>query len=349
LFLLKKARREARAMVAVALLGAGFGLAIGGSYLAGGLASAAANRATTLSVAPAAREGFSPRAFSQQTSEMDRSALAIAMRHDPVLPTPELEDGRRGLILIGRLGRSPGARLIRADIDAVGPAAEPFANASALQSTRDLDCLTTAVYFEARGESSAGQAAVAQVVLNRVRHPAYPRTICGVVFQGAGYHTCQFSFACNGAMHQRRDLAAWERARTVAERALSGSVMATIGNATNFHSTHVSPSWPGMIRVSQVGSHVFYRFAGRAGSALAFNARPSMSTGMGEATPNMPQTTPAALDASVRTSYTAASIATPTGTAAVTAAGDVMSAHSARGPALAPDASSATSATESTS
>jgi len=349
LLLLKKARREARAVVAVALLGAGLGLAIGGSYLAGGLASAAANRATTLAVVPAAREGFSPRAFSQQTGEMDRSALAIAMRHDPVQPTPELEDGRRGLILIGRLGRSPEARLIRAEIDAVGPAAEPFANASALQSARDLDCLTTAVYFEARGESAAGQAAVAQVVLNRVRHPAYPRTICGVVFQGAGYHVCQFSFACNGAMHQHRDMSAWERARTVAERALSGFVMATIGNATNFHSTHVSPSWPGMIRVSQVGSHVFYRFAGRAGSALAFNAHPSMSTGAGEATPNIPQTTPAALDASVRASYTAAAIASPTGAAAVTTAGNVVPATPAASPSDAPSASSGASASESTS
>ena len=205
---------------------------------------------------------------------MDPSALAIALRHDRLSITDELRQTRQGLVLVNRLQSSDEAHEMRAAIDAVGPSAEPFAVGGALQSSRDLDCLTTAVYFEARGESAAGQAAVAQVVLNRVRHPAYPRTICGVVFQGAQGRGCQFSFACNGAMRRPREPAAWGRARDVALRALSGFVMTSIGNATNFHSVNVSPGWSNMVRVRQVGSHIFYRFAGRNGSSDAFTARP---------------------------------------------------------------------------
>jgi hypothetical protein len=131
---------------------------------------------------------------------------------------------------------------------------------------RDLDCLTQAVYFEARGETPRGQAAVAQVVLNRVRNPAFPKTVCAVVFQGAARSTgCQFSFACDGSLRQAREDDAWDRARHVAARALAGAVLADVGSATHFHTTGVSPAWgPQMLRVSQVGLHVFYRFNPRA-------------------------------------------------------------------------------------
>jgi spore germination cell wall hydrolase CwlJ-like protein len=126
---------------------------------------------------------------------------------------------------------------------------------------RDLDCLTDAVYFEARGETPRGQAAVAQVVMNRVANPKFPKTVCGVVFQGAASHGCQFSFACDGSMHRSREAAAWSRARRVAERALSGVALADIGKATHFHTAGVQPDWgPQMLRVAQVGLHVFYRF-----------------------------------------------------------------------------------------
>ncbi|HEY0650043.1 cell wall hydrolase [Phenylobacterium sp.] len=126
----------------------------------------------------------------------------------------------------------------------------------------DLECLTTAVYFEARGESPRGQAAVAQVVLNRVKHKAFPKSVCGVVFQGAGRAGCQFSFACDGSMRKRKELLAWNRARNVAARALAGAARADIGAATHFHTTAVSPIWaPQMLRVANVGAHVFYKFA----------------------------------------------------------------------------------------
>jgi hypothetical protein len=126
----------------------------------------------------------------------------------------------------------------------------------------DLDCLTTAVYYEARGESPRGQVAVAQVVLNRVKHKAFPNSVCAVVYQGAGRRVCQFSFACDGSMRKRREPLAWARARDVAARTLAGAARADIGQATHFHTTSVSPIWaPQMLRVANVGAHVFYKFS----------------------------------------------------------------------------------------
>ena len=155
----------------------------------------------------------------------------------------------------------------------------PFRLGSTLDASRDLDCLTQAAYYEARGEGRDGMRAVTQVVLNRVRHPAFPKSVCGVVFQGAGRRTgCQFSFTCDGSMHGRVNRAAWDRAREIASSALSGAVFSMVGNATHFHTTGVSPGWRNsLVRVGQVGDHLFYRFGGRSGSREAFSyaARPS--------------------------------------------------------------------------
>jgi hypothetical protein len=146
--------------------------------------------------------------------------------------------------------------------------AQPFR----LSAQRDVDCLADAVYYEARGETLDGQAAIAQVVLNRVRHPAFPKSVCGVVFQGAAADNCQFSFACNGAMRRPRDGAAWARSEQIAARALAGSVMPQVGEATHFHVAGVSPGWgPNLARVAQVGLHVFYRFGGHAGAPAMFD------------------------------------------------------------------------------
>ncbi|HEY5289552.1 MAG TPA: cell wall hydrolase, partial [Caulobacteraceae bacterium] len=117
-----------------------------------------------------------------------------------------------------------------------------------------LDCLAAAVYYEARGESIAGRAAVAQVVLNRTRRAGYPRSVCAVVFQGAKRGECQFSFVCNGAMHGRREQYAWLDAHRVAERALGGYVMTLVGNATSFHAAD-GRAPRGAVRL---GGHVFF-------------------------------------------------------------------------------------------
>jgi hypothetical protein len=126
----------------------------------------------------------------------------------------------------------------------------------------ELECMTEAVYYEARGEGVRGQAAVAQVVLNRVKHPAFPNSVCAVVFQGSHHPGCQFSFTCDGSMRGHREGAAWERARGVAKRALAGQLTSYVGSATHYHTTAVSPFWaPQMLRVAQVGVHVFYKFS----------------------------------------------------------------------------------------
>jgi hypothetical protein len=119
--------------------------------------------------------------------------------------------------------------------------------------------MTDAVYYDARGESARGQAAVAQVVMNRVKHPNFPKSVCAVVFQRAG-HGCQFSFACDGSMREAREGEAWGRARQVAARVLAGAALVNIGTATHFHTLTVSPDWaPQMLRVATVGMHVFYK------------------------------------------------------------------------------------------
>jgi hypothetical protein len=159
--------------------------------------------------------------------------------------------------------------------------ARPFSLPGGAQnSARDVDCLTAAVYYEARGETAAGQAAVAQVVLNRVRHPAFPKTVCGVVYQGV--HTgngCQFSFACNGAVDRPHEAAAWRRSQEVAMHALAGGVMSAVGDATHFHALSAgSGVGRGMVRVAQIGLQVFYKFSGYAGSPARFSAQAQRST-----------------------------------------------------------------------
>jgi spore germination cell wall hydrolase CwlJ-like protein len=140
---------------------------------------------------------------------------------------------------------------------------------------RSIDCLTSAIYHEARSEPIDGQRAVAQVVLNRVRHPAFPSSVCGVVFQGSERRTgCQFSFTCDGSLGRRRDSGAWQRAADIAEEALSGGVYAPVGNATHYHTTAILPYWaPSLRRSAVIGSHIFYRWKGNAGEADAFSQR----------------------------------------------------------------------------
>jgi spore germination cell wall hydrolase CwlJ-like protein len=123
-------------------------------------------------------------------------------------------------------------------------------------------CLATAVYYEARSESELGQLAVAKVILNRVRDPAYPKSICGVVYQGADKgHGCQFSFACDGRAEQPRSGKAWAEAKQIASRAMAGEAdVKIISTATHYHADYVQPRWAGtMKRLIKIGRHVFYR------------------------------------------------------------------------------------------
>jgi spore germination cell wall hydrolase CwlJ-like protein len=137
-------------------------------------------------------------------------------------------------------------------------------------------CLAEAVYYEAGFEPPPGQRAVAQVVVNRVRDRNFPASVCGVVYQGQRRKTgCQFSFACDGSRVRRPPaLAQWNEARIVAQQALGGYVMAAVGTATHYHVASLNPWWePTVIRVAQVGAHVFYRWPGRAGLPSALTNR----------------------------------------------------------------------------
>ena len=220
-------RARWRAPISAALLGSGLGLALGAFFLAAGLSDVAAERVRAEQMAEAAAYGY-----TGSYLEAEGSGLRLALH---------------------RYG-------FHASVDA-----RPFAAGRRSPTARrraDLECLTEAVYYEARGESVGGQSAVAQGVLNRVKHPSYPKSVCGVVFQGAGHSGCQFSFACDGSMRRGREALAWNRARGVATRVLAGAITANVGRATHFHTTSVSPFWaPSMLRVTTVGAHVFYRLS----------------------------------------------------------------------------------------
>jgi len=162
-----------------------------------------------------------------------------------------------------------------AETDAAGLAARPFhAAGSELDRSRAEQCLAMAIYYEAATEPDGGQRAVAQVVLNRVAHPAYPNTVCGVVFQGSERSTgCQFTFTCDGSLARRPAALWWDRARRVAREALAGSVYAPVGLATNYHTLQVHPSWSdSLVTVATIGAHRFFRLPGVAGDRVAFRA-----------------------------------------------------------------------------
>jgi hypothetical protein len=125
----------------------------------------------------------------------------------------------------------------------------------------ESDCLARAIYFEARSESEIGQLAVAKVVLNRVKDPAYPKTICGVVYQGSNRpNSCQFSFACDGLSDQPKSRASWDHSKRIAARALAGDQSINIlGAATYYHADYVTPKWSSSFkRLIKIGRHIFY-------------------------------------------------------------------------------------------
>jgi hypothetical protein len=126
---------------------------------------------------------------------------------------------------------------------------------------RALRCMTLAIAYEAGFESSQGQQAVAEVILNRAQHPAYPKSVCGVVFQGSLRRTgCQFTFTCDGAIHRKLPDSIMIASRQVAEGVLTGQLVRQVGGATHYHADYVSPYWaPSLIRVTKIGAHIFYR------------------------------------------------------------------------------------------
>ena len=173
------------------------------------------------------------------------------------------------------------ARAFNADVpfaDGPNPAARPFTFAGQVEDrARATDCLAAAVIYEA-GDDAVGEKAVAQVILNRLRHPAFPKTVCGVVFEGANRATgCQFTFTCDGALTRWTPTAAgWARAQGIAAAALNGAVYRPVGYATHYHTDWVVPYWQSSLdKIARVGTHLFFRWTGWWGTPPAFNRRPT--------------------------------------------------------------------------
>lgn len=126
---------------------------------------------------------------------------------------------------------------------------------------RELHCMATAIYFEARDEPLKGQIAVGQVIMNRVNSPYYPKSICSVVYEGSMRRTgCQFSFTCDGKSHRTNEKKEWDTALEIAKQVIDGKArVSNVGNATHYHATYVHPAWRKMVtRVTQIGTHIFY-------------------------------------------------------------------------------------------
>jgi spore germination cell wall hydrolase CwlJ-like protein len=232
--------------------------------LAGAAFSAKASRISAVSAPAAITPTIAPNSF-EADDHFPGAALLYAE-----LPPPPVQASTPGATGTTALPDTPvPANFV--DDATVRPAAPFVLKGGEVDRARALQCLTTAIYYEAANEPDDGQAAVAQVILNRVRHPAFPASVCGVVFQGSERPVCQFSFACDGAMARVPMRAAWERARRAAARALAGHVFAPVGLATHYHTYAVTPSWNRTLVMTGVfGAHFFHRWKGWWGTAGAF-------------------------------------------------------------------------------
>lgn len=186
----------------------------------------------------------------------------------PVQPLASPASGTTGTVALPDLPAPP------TELTSAVVAAKPFSlgGIGANDRARALECLTAAIYYEAASESDDGQHAVAQVVLNRVRHPAFPASVCGVVYQGSERAGCQFSFACDGAMTRVPSSSGWSRAARNAAAALHGLVFAPVGLATHYHTYAVTPAWNRtLVMTDAVGAHFFHRWKGWWGTPGAFS------------------------------------------------------------------------------
>lgn len=231
----------------------------------------------------------------------------------------------------------PGSRSI-SDIDEAAPVGKADAGLSLRQAalakvepfhysgkasdrTRAAECLAAAAWYEV-GDDPAGQRAVIQTVINRVTSPSFPNSFCGVVFQGSELPTgCQFTFTCDGSLKRRHPpAAAWKRALSLAQQALDGFVDSSVGTATHYHASYVTPWWSGHLeRLATVGPHIFYRWShGRhdaSGGRQYLGAEQDYETLAGKSIRNAPELEPPQADAGPQafTNVTSAMSAAETG------------------------------------
>jgi spore germination cell wall hydrolase CwlJ-like protein len=204
-------------------------------------------------------------------SMVNATDFTAAQAIDPTLPDPTM------LQQLGQVDATlpppPEAANLRMEAYTGRPANRyVFRGLTSTDTARAHYCLTAALYYEAASESDDGMRGVAQVVLNRVRHPSFPGTVCGVVFQGSQRAiVCQFTFSCDGSMARQPARGPWSRASRIAAEALAGRVAANVGMATHYHTLAVWPSWGRTLATTNViGAHIFHRFRGRWGEPDAF-------------------------------------------------------------------------------
>lgn len=220
---------------------------------------------------------FNRAAFLSVVEYPDRVSRQVRKLARP-RPSPAVPPKVEPLVLLEMTPER--ARVFNATIPfspAPNPPARPFSfTGSPEDRERALTCLASAAWYEAGGDE-VGQQAVAQVVLNRLRHPAFPKTVCGVVFQGAERKTgCQFTFTCDGALARTPSPDAWRKARAVAGKALDGFVMKKVGTATHYHTDWVVPYWSASLdKITAVDTHLFFRWQGWWGKPGAFSGRQS--------------------------------------------------------------------------
>ena len=233
--------------------------ALGGEHLNGAMTISAVLAFSTAAVAQVTFLDVSPRPQREQELVTIAPPAPPPLLLRDVLPTDAVNINRRIPFSLAPL-----------------PAAQPFKMAGDRESfERAVECLATAVYFEAGAEPLDGQRAVAQVVLNRVRHPAFLPSVCGVVYQWS-VGTCQFSFVCDGSLRRVPMRAEWATARAIATAALKGSVFAPVGYATHYHADYVVPYWAtSLAKKKVIGRHIFYGWPQWWGTSAAFSNRPT--------------------------------------------------------------------------
>lgn len=210
-------------------------------------------------------------------SQITDSRLAEASTDETLPATDDLPAAADDTVILSRLSPDEArARNAVIEFAAVGPGnPRPFAfHGSSADRLRARDCLALAGMAEAGG-GDGDQRAVMQVILNRVRHPAFSNSVCGVVFEGSQRPTgCQFSFTCDGSLARRYSDKLWEASRRRAEEMLGGATYPPVGNSTHFHADYVYPWWSDELdKVAQVGSHIFFRWRGFWRTARALSAR----------------------------------------------------------------------------
>lgn len=199
-------------------------------------------------------------------------AVSGSISRGPVPPEPELQL-YKPLLPEQAILENDQLPFSNAPIESATPLVLPPSQLLPIGRRNAIDCLTSAIYYEAGNETTQGKRAVAQVILNRVRHPAFPKSICGVVYQGSERSTgCQFTFTCDGSLARRPARDRWDQARMIAIGAISGAVEPSVGMATHYHANYVMPYWaPSLNKISQIGTHIFYRWKGSWGRRQAFS------------------------------------------------------------------------------